>query len=69
MVVSVCGGSVVGLGRVGEARVAAFGRRVLARLVGRLHRVHGIEVGRQVAVADEFRDAVHRRLGRVGGRP
>ena len=45
------------LRRIGEAGSPPVGRLVAARLVGRLHRVDGVEVGREVAVADELRDA------------
>ena len=41
-------------------RVATGHRVVAARLVGWLHRVHSVEIRRQIAIRDEFRDAIAR---------
>ncbi len=67
MVVSVCGGSVVGWLGSAKRRILAGGRLVGRGLVRRLHGVHGIAVRRDVAVGDELGDAVDRRGRRVAG--
>src|SRR5215469_17546360 len=52
--------------RIGVGGATTGSRLVAARLIGRLHRVHRVKIGCQIAVLDEFWGPTERRFWRVG---